>query len=68
MKSLANDDTLSKPLFPFSKSPFFLSVMSNSTTPHESADLIDSLPYIDRDLEDQPSELNQRRFLRSCLA
>ncbi|KAL7409608.1 Pre-mRNA-splicing factor SPF27 [Mrakia frigida] len=28
--------------------------MSSSTTPHDSADSIDSLPYIDRDLEDVP--------------
>ena len=26
--------------------------MSSSTVAHESADLVDSLPYIDRDLED----------------
>lgn len=39
--------------------------MSSSTTPHDSADLIDSLPYIDRDLEDVAGEC--RRARRSLL-
>lgn len=36
-------------------------IMSSSATPHDSSDLIDSLPYIDRDLEDVAGEFGRAR-------